>query len=432
MKNQLLLTLLTLFAATTLVGCSSAGPRKYVFFGDPKPEKVEIFEDYWTDYPFKPDDPDLPLRRGKGGVIRFFKKNSYTRSILVDGDFTVNVYYSVDEGVTLTQPDAQLILSSEELNEKHRKFDKETGYSYHVYLDLGEYDQPEEEITILSVFKDAKTGQATLSKEIRTTIMGSTPLKTKNSESEMEAEAKRWARKYVGDDVENPIAALQEKYSARNKAKLSAGEKSASTRLRETIDLDDSQFEEIDDDQLVASASYLEETQARRKASAERVREENREKNEYYRELRRKRTEEFLEQQDSKADELASLKDSRGLAGALNFSSASKAYEGFQESQENQFSKTADQLSQRAKEEYAKDPVDSLQKSPPKTLGCEQEGKKASRTSTSGSYLPEGFVPARRQSVVDMDNLRPSEMDRLDDFQPDPEAPETEIYTRQY
>ncbi|MBP5622446.1 MAG: hypothetical protein J6X44_10565, partial [Thermoguttaceae bacterium] len=324
MKHKLTIVLLGLFIAIALVGCSSVGPRKYVLFGDPKAEKVEIFEDYWEDYPFKPDDPDLPLRRGKGGVVRFFKKNNYTRSILVDGDLTVNVYYSVDEGVSLTQPDAQLVLTSEELNKKHRKFDKETGYSYHVYLDLGEYDQPEEEITILSIFKDAKTGQATLSKEIRTTVMGTTPLKDKNKDYEMESEAVRWAKKKLGEDVENPIAALQEKYSARKRAKLEEEERTKSTRVRETIDLDDSQFEDIPEERSVAAESYLEETQARREAVAERIKEDNREKSEFYRDLKRKRTEEYLDEQNEEDESDSPLRKSKDVANVLNFFDASK------------------------------------------------------------------------------------------------------------
>jgi hypothetical protein len=127
-----LCALLVSFATT--LGCSSVGPRKYVFFGDPKPEKVEIFEDFWSDEygAFKPDDPSLPLRRGKAGVVRFFKKNSYSRAILVDGTLTVNVYEGDEPGITLTQPDAQMVLTSEELNESHRQFDKKTGYTYHI------------------------------------------------------------------------------------------------------------------------------------------------------------------------------------------------------------------------------------------------------------------------------------------------------------
>ena len=103
MKKHGLLLLFLAVSAVMALGCSNAGPRKYLIFGEYTPEKVEAFEDYWSDFPFKPNDPDLPLRRGKGGVIRFFKKNNYTRSIMVDGDLTVNVYYENGSYVKRTQ-----------------------------------------------------------------------------------------------------------------------------------------------------------------------------------------------------------------------------------------------------------------------------------------------------------------------------------------
>ena len=437
MKSKITLVLLGLFVATAFVGCSSVGPRKYVLFGDPKAEKVEIFEDYWEDYPFKPDDPDLPLRRGKGGVVRFFKKNNYTRSILVDGDLTVNVYYSVDDGVTLTQPDAQLVLTSEELNKKHRKFDKETGYSYHVYLDLGEYDQPEEEITILSIFKDAKTGQATLSKEIRTTVMGTTPLNAKGKDSEMESEAVRWAKKKLGKDVEDPIAALQEKYSARKKAKLDEEERTKSTRVRETIDLDDSQFEDIPEERSAEAASYLEEAQARREAVAERIKEDNQEKSEYYRDLKRKRTEEYLDEQGEEDDSDSPLRKNGEVSNVLYFSDASKTRDSFQK-QEELFQKTARQIAQREKEleeEKEEEEADSQSslRSYSSKIAEDENGERSQTRATGGNAgIPKGFAPPKRQSIVDMDDLKPSEMDLLDDFQPDPDAPNTEIYIKEY
>jgi len=173
-------------------GCASTGMKKYLFFGPPVAEKVEIFEDYWVDTgPFKPDDPNLKLRRGKGGIIRFFKKGNYLRSIMVDGTLTVYVYDGTEDGVELTVPEARLVLDSEQLNKKQRKFDKENGYSYHVWLDLGEYDLPEKEITILSVFTDNKTGEKTASKLIRTSIGGSKKVKVGPNDSQ------KWASDYV-------------------------------------------------------------------------------------------------------------------------------------------------------------------------------------------------------------------------------------------
>lgn len=432
MNRQILLSLLLALFCVSTVGCSNAGPKKYVLFGEPKAQKVELFEDYWSDYPFKPDDPSLPLRRGKGGVIRFFKKNSYTRSILVDGDLTVNVYKSVDEGVTLTQPDMQLVVTSEDLNKKHRKFEKETGYTYHVYLDLGEYDQPEEEITILSIFKDAKTGQVTLSKEIRTTAMGTTPLPEEEF-SNGKSEAEKWARKKMGEDSENPIAELQKKYSTRNQERSEKEEAVGETRLRKTIELDDSQFEELDGERLVQSVSYMEAAESKHDAAMRRFQEENQSKSEYYRDLRRKQLEDYTNRRNAKTDEVSPLRDSRGMASSLSFQDASKTYSKFQEAQENNFKSTADLLTQRAKEEYNKDPDNTLRTQPPKAIGYahaeDEEYKRPVKSKKSG--IPEGFVPAKQQSIVDMDALHPSEMDKLDDFQPDAHAVPTEVYTRQ-
>ncbi len=155
-----------------LTGCSSIQKRKYLVAGPIVSEKVHLFEDFWEDQgPFKPDDPNLPLRRGKAGVIRFFKEGNSSKSICVDGSLTVYVFEGVSEGVQLTKPIAKSVYTSEQL-EKQRKYDSKIGYSYHVWLDLGELDQPEEEISILSVFTDSKSKEQTTSKVIRTTIYG--------------------------------------------------------------------------------------------------------------------------------------------------------------------------------------------------------------------------------------------------------------------
>lgn len=418
--------MLALFCISA-VGCSNAGPKKYVFFGEPQPQKVELFEDYWTDYPFRPDDPSLPLRRGKGGVIRFFKKNSYSKSILVDGELTVNVYFSTDEGVTLTQPDMQLVVTSEQLNQEHRKFEKETGYTYHVYLDLGEYDQPEEEITILSAFKDAKTGQVTLSHEIRTTAMGTTPLPEDEFLS-VRSEVEKLAEKRLGEDSENPIVELQKKYSAKNRAKEE--EAAEETRLRKTIRLENSQFEDINGERLIHGVSYLEEAEAKREVAMRRALEENNEKTSYYRDLKRKRLEDYTEQKKTKTDELYSLRDSRGVAGALNFQDASKTYSNFQEIQQRHFQKTAEEISNAARAEYEKDPESTLRGTAPKSYGYNRSYEEKSQDySKSRSLAPQGFSESK-QSIVDLDALRPSEMDKLDDFQPERNSPATEIYVR--
>ncbi len=438
MQKLVSLTLLLGLFAVSALGCSSAGPRKYVLFGEHVAEEVELFEDFWSDYPFKPDDPELALRRGKGGVIRFYKKNSYTRSIMVDGDLTVNVYYSVDDGVTLTQPDAQLVMTSEELNQKHRKFDKKFGYSYHVYLDLGEYDQPVEEITILSIFKDAKSGKVTLSKEIRTTTMGTTPLnedKHTEDDSSMASAARRWAQKQLGDDtgVHDPIAALQEKYSNRKRVKFDKEEASKDTRLRDVIDIDDSRFENIDEERSVAGASYLEEQQARHDAAIAHALAESREKSAYYREQRRRQTEEYLGERASQTDSVSSLRDSPNLSSALNFKDQAQTCADFQEATSRHFNETSSQLERRASEEYAKGPTERLSAESPYTPGHNLEKSKESSKrigASSNSSAPEGFSRPKGQQIVDLDNLRPSEMDRLDDFQPDVNAPNTEIYTR--
>lgn len=424
MKKHGLLLLFLAVSAVMALGCSNAGPRKFLFFGEYTPEKVEAFEDYWSDFPFKPNDPNLPLRRGKGGVIRFFKKNNYTRSIMVDGDLTVNVYYSVEEGVSLRQPDARMVLTSKELNESHRKFDKETGYSYHVYLDLGEYDQPEEEITILSVFKDAQTGQVTLSKEIRTTAMGTTPLR-KGKDSKIADAAKRWANKRLGEDVEDPIAELQAKYSARNKERREAEEAAGDTRLSKTIDLNSTQFENINDISSVRSASYLEQAQARHDEALERAIEENQKKSEYYRDLKRRRLEDYYEERNSKLDDVSSLRDSGKISRDLNFSDPYKEGSEFQRSMTEHFSSTAERIGSEAIKEQDK----SLQKN--KTENKSDPSRLPSKSQTpKSSSVPEGFSPVHGQQIVDMDNLRPSEMDLLNDFQPDSDAPKTEVYTK--
>ncbi|MDO5553642.1 MAG: hypothetical protein Q4G68_07750 [Planctomycetia bacterium] len=171
--KQFALAVNALFALLLLTGCASMQKHKYVFFGPAVGEKVDIFEDYWTDAgPFKPDDASLKLRRGKAGVIRFFKKDDYVRSVRVDGSLIVYVFHGGQEGIELTKPQAQLVLSPEQL-EKHRKYDKKIGHTYHVWLDLGEADLPEEEISILSVFTDSESKEQKASDIIRTIVPGS-------------------------------------------------------------------------------------------------------------------------------------------------------------------------------------------------------------------------------------------------------------------
>ena len=143
--------------ASTLMGCSSIEKKQYVFWGDVVTETPSVVQDHWTDYgPFVPKDSEKKMRRGKAGVVRFFKEHKLDRSIPVEGDLIVYVFSGAEEGIELSEPMAKLTLTSEQL-EKQRKFDKKIGYTYHIWLDLGEIDLPEENISILSVFIDAKT-----------------------------------------------------------------------------------------------------------------------------------------------------------------------------------------------------------------------------------------------------------------------------------
>lgn len=439
MKKSLVSTLLLSFVCCATFGCSGAGPRKYVLFGEPQPEKVEMFEDYWQDYPFRPDDPKLPLRRGKGGVIRFFKKGSYTKSILVDGELTVNVYYDQRDGVTLTEPDEQMVLSSKELNE-HRKFDKEVGYSYHIFLDLGVYDQPEAEITILSVFKDAKTGQATLSKEIRTTTLGTSP-PVKKVKDKPETDAEKIARRILGSDeeIENPIAELQARYSIRNKNHNDELEKTGNTRLRQTVDVSDTEFEDLTSRNSNKSVSYLEEIQKNRDAALQKLIEENQAKEERYRANRSRQTEDYRNQKASGDEGLSSLREAPGLAYPANFNNVTKSYVDMQQAISSNYERQANQFSERAKEEYAKGTVDSSRetqrRSTEEATAVENAKQRYIDESTNqdevlGSPLTHGYElpkPARTSNKI---LETPSEQDLLNDFAPDSSAPQTEVYVK--
>ena len=440
MKKPLIFALVCALASSFFLGCSNAGPRKYVFFGDPQPEKVEMFEDYWEDYPFRPDDSSLPLRRGKGGVIRFFKKGSYTKSILVDGELTVNVYYSQREGVTLTQPDAQMILTSEELNKKHRKFNKDVGYTYHVYLDLGEYDQPEEEITILSVFRDAKTNQATLSKEIRTTTLGTSPPVPKEKER-VETDAEKIARRLLGSDeeIENPIAELQARYSVRSKAKEDKLEATKDTRLRNTIDLSDSKFEDIEPTGTAKSVSYLEESQRNRNEAFKRLIDENLEKEEYYREKRRQEADRVREDRDDAKTNISSLRDAPTPSSPMNFNGIRTPYVDLQQATSQNYESLANQFSERAKEEYAKraNATESSKESPYLKDAASFENAETTyanergvRDRIYGDPLTNGYERAKPVRPSEEALKKTSELDSLDDLVPDSSAPPTEIYVK--
>ncbi len=463
----LLLVAATAFAAT--FGCSTAAPKKYVFFGEPQPQQVDIFEDFWSDEPcvFKPDDPELPLRRGKGAVVRFFKKGSYSKSILVDGTLTVNVYDGVDEGIEMTQPDARLVVTSEELNEKYRKFDKKIGYTYNIWLDLGEYDQPEKEITILSVFKDEKTGQATLSKPIRTIAPGTTPLPKKDDETLSAAE--RWAQKKLGGKSSDPLGDLQRRYSARNAARSADEERRSKTRVRDTIDVDAAQLrsnDDADDDfefdgdfesdetsangvrdgRNVQKVSLLQEAQDRRDATLAQFMEENREKREYYREKRRAETEEYRADADSRFERANGLNafneinGERGATNALNFRDLRPDYRAETSDFAARANGLADRLSaeaERTEERRAYESAVDRRADAPTSLGYDaetvadatrraDENRRAARSSRASVY-------ASPSAAFEAETPRPvrtpaASFDGLDDFQPAADAPTKEVY----
>ncbi len=436
-----------LVSLATTLGCSSVGPRKYVFFGDPKPEKVELFEDFWSDDygAFKPDDPSLPLRRGKAGVVRFFKKNSYSRAILVDGTLTVNVYEGDKPGITLTQPDAQMVLTSEELNESHRQFDKKTGYTYHIWLDLGEYDQPEKTYTILSIFKDAKTGAATLSKPIVIVAPGTSP-EIKDDAKETTASAganaaEDWAREALGDDVENPIAELQKRYSVRGAKKRADEEAQGKTRLRESIpvepsrlrsdapadDYDGLDYSELDDEnnrRAGSTASLLEQTEAKSERRREELLAQLDKRNAYHRERRRQNLER-IEAGDldvrARFDQSETLRAGQDAADALNFRDARPDYRSQTENFASEMTNRAARLSEQAAEQYAKGPENGLRSTAPTTPGY-PDAREPARVAFADDVAAQLPVATTKQTTAPQ-----AFDDGLGDFQPDASAPPTEV-----
>lgn len=451
------------FLATTL-GCSSVGPRKYVFFGEPQPEKVELFEDFWSDEygAFKPDDPSLPLRRGKAGVVRFFKKNGYSRSVLVDGTLTVNVYEGDEPGITLTQPDAQMVLTSEELNKSHRQFDKKNGYSYHIWLDLGEYDQPEKTLTLLSIFKDNKTGEATLSKPIVVVAPGTSPEvkdeKEKNASAGANA-AENWAREALGDDVENPIAELQKRYSVRGAKKRADEEAKGKTRLRESIPIEPSRlrsdqadddydvldYSELDDEnnrRAGSTASLLEKTEAKSERRREELLAQLDERNAYHRERRRQNLER-IESGDldvrTRFDQSETLRAGQDAADSLNFRDARPDYRSQTASFAAEMTNRASRLSEEATEQYAKGPQGGPRSTDALTLGYPNDASTAALRPSVRETARVAFaddVAASRSTAqtpklpVATTTQTPAPRrfdDGLGDFQPDADAPPTEV-----
>ncbi|MBQ1456810.1 MAG: hypothetical protein IIZ25_13275 [Thermoguttaceae bacterium] len=197
-----------------LCGCTSIERHRFVFWGDIVTEKPADIQDHWSDYgPFRLNDPTKKLRRGKAGVIRFFKEKDHTRSIAVDGELIVYVYAGSDEGIELTEPYARLVLTSEQLNSQ-RKFDKKSGYSYHIWLDLGEIDDPPENISILTVFNDTKTRDQVASGITYTRIEGIVSAKKagEGAQDEKTLDPVEWARKYK---EANPSTNLTEEEKRR-------------------------------------------------------------------------------------------------------------------------------------------------------------------------------------------------------------------------
>lgn len=232
-SNLLILSLMT---AVTLsaVGCSNMEKRKFVFWGDVVFEKPESISDHWSDYgPFKLNNPAKKLRRGKAGVVRFYKEKDFVHSIPVDGELVVYVYQGEEEGVELTEPMARLVLTSEQLNSQ-RKFDKKNGYSYHIWLDLGEIDAPAENISILTVFNDTKTRDQVASGITYTRIDGKEKSPTDASDAESAAlDPIAWA-KQARQSNQIPLLSDEEREKfARQKSGCETGENRSDSNTSE-------------------------------------------------------------------------------------------------------------------------------------------------------------------------------------------------------
>ncbi len=196
-------------------GCSSFEHHQYVFWGEIVPQHPETLEDHWSDYgPFLPNDRSLKMRRGKAGVVRFYKKGDYERSIPVDGELVVYVFAGDSDGVELTEPKYKLVIDPEKLN-RQRKFDKKNGYSYHVWLDLGEIDQPPENISILSVFTETKSRDQVASGGTYTQIGG---------EATAQVEPKKNLKLSLAQACGDPARLAKEE---KNDKEESAGEEAA-------------------------------------------------------------------------------------------------------------------------------------------------------------------------------------------------------------
>lgn len=207
-----------------LTGCSGMERKKYLFWGDVVGVKPDTLLDHWEDYgTFLPNDPNLKKRRGKAGVLRFFLDRDMSHSIPVSGSLIVFVFRGDDEGVELTEPMAKLVLEPEQLD-RQRKFDKKKGYNYHIWLDLGEIDLPEENISILCVFTDSKTKEQVASGITYTRITGgSSPGETtekstgETSPKKTTLDPETWAQGYrrqKGDTVLLKKSAEESKMAA--------------------------------------------------------------------------------------------------------------------------------------------------------------------------------------------------------------------------
>ena len=224
-----------------LPGCSSLEHHQYIFWGEIVPQHPETLEDHWSDYgPFLPDDRTKKMRRGKAGVLRFYKEKDLERSIPVDGELVVYVFEGHDDGIELTRPKYKLVVDSERLN-RQRKFDKKNGYSYHIWLDLGEVDQPEEAISILAVFTETKTRDQVAS-GITYTQIGGEPTHETNLKGSRKGDLLKQELDEKSNDPERQTAASD---------KSAAGETSDADRGKEgsnelfSINLSNSLAEQI-------------------------------------------------------------------------------------------------------------------------------------------------------------------------------------------
>gem|GEM_PF-783812 len=168
--------ILLLFSCLLLTGCThlyleSTTEQLHTLLGlepkMPKPRTPSRMTDIWTDTVLH--QPGQPAIRGFGGRVMFYEQGKDS-PIVVDGTFTVYVFDDEVTGENELKPLRKYVFLPEHLPTHYSR--SKLGHSYSFWLPFDEVGNPRRQLSLVSRFQDAKTGEVIVSKVVHKSLPG--------------------------------------------------------------------------------------------------------------------------------------------------------------------------------------------------------------------------------------------------------------------